>query len=123
MEQPLKQFQEDGDTYFQLYIPCPMCDERGYFRSFWTHYDNNCHGDIYVGDNAYFKCVKCGYSAHVKDWRFLCPRHLPDWHGGFEMSAISNSTCIISVIGVVGQMASATGVAWLQKFLANMGEW
>ena len=71
----LDKFEEDGNTYFHLCISCPVCHDQGRNteRAFWSHYDNNCHGDIYLGDNAFYKCKKCGHSAHVRKWGYNCP--------------------------------------------------
>ena len=103
MNPKIDSFQENGATYYRLYIPCPVCMGRGVATqaSYWQHYDNNCNGPIYVGENAYYKCTKCGRSAHVLEWKYSCPTH----------SSNSND----QFIGV-----GATGIAWLQSFLANL---
>ena len=117
----LSKFEENGRTYFQLYIGCPVCLERGTNtpRSYWTHGDANCNGDIYVGDNAYYKCSKCGRSSHVKNWGYNCPTHssIPD-----EFVRVSAAT-LAKAIGTAAQMVTEVGLQWYQEFLKNMGEW
>ena len=80
-------FDKDGVNYFQLYIKCPVCLEKfGQMEAlepiYWTHdYKINgtaCGGDIYVGDNAYYYCKKCGHTSHVVNWAYKCPKHSGD---------------------------------------------
>ena len=50
----LDKFEEGGVTYYQLYIACPVDSGRACGpKSFWMHCNDNCYGDIYVGDNAF----------------------------------------------------------------------
>lgn len=81
----LKILKVDENTYYQLYICCPVCRDQGRDSppSFWKHGDNQCFGDIYVGYDGddlwggdfWFICQKCGCRAHVKDWGWACPGH------------------------------------------------
>ena len=119
----LNKFQENGVTYFQLYIPCPACYEQGRDtpRSFWKHGDNECYGDVYVGDNAHLKCTKCGHSAHLKYCGYACPSHSnsPDsfvsFRGGLTTSLLDPSS--------FSSMVLECGQQWLMNFCANFGEW
>jgi hypothetical protein len=116
----LNKIQENGYTYFQLYISCPVCLEKGKHMpiTYWQHAEG-CNGDIYIGDDANYKCKKCGKKGHVKNWKYNCPGHSnsPDEFVGASCQALA------SAIATAGQLTTAAGVAWLQKFLANMGEW
>lgn len=112
----LEKFQENGFTYIHLYIRCPVCLDQGRHtkQSHWLHY--NCGGDIYVGDNAHYKCIKCGKSDHVRKWAYNCPSHsnsADDFVG-------ASCQALASAISTAGQMTTALGVAWLQRFLANL---
>ena len=115
----LNSFNEDGVTYYQLYICCPVCISKGVAtpHSFVTHGDDSCHGDIYVGDNACCKCVKCGHLAHVKD----CEFHFPCCHSAspdalvFFNGASKNEV----LISIAGQLTDMAGIPWLQRFLEN----
>lgn len=117
----LDKFEEDGNTYFHLCMSCPVCHDQGRNteRAFWSHYDNNCHGDIYLGDNAFYKCKKCGSSSHVRKWGYNCPSHSnsPEEFVGASCQALAEA------VSTAGQMVKESGLPWLQKFLANMGEW
>ena len=118
MAQVINSFEENGTSYYQLYMSCPVCTSRGVStpQTLWTHYDNNCQGDIYVGDNAYYKCDKCGHSAHVLDWKYNCPSHSssPDEFVGADAASVA------STITVAGQLTDKAGIPWLQRFLENL---
>lgn len=113
----LSKFEDNGVTYFQLYIRCPVCIGQGKTDLplvFWTHTDDNCGGNLYIGDNAFFKCRKCGFSDHVikLKWKY----------GGFACHH-SDEECLRlqDAIGLVGQIVTETGNEWLRRFLENMG--
>lgn len=112
----LEKFQENGYTYIQLYISCPVCLDQGRTtpHTYWHHH--NCGGNIYVGDNARYKCTKCGKSDHVQEWGYNCPYHsnsADDFVG-------ASCQALASALSTAGQMTTALGVAWLQRFLANL---
>lgn len=119
MGKKIDTFQENGITYYQLYMACPV-DYSGSIvapRSFWTHGDDNCCGDVYVGDNAFYKCKKCGRSAHVMKCRYSCPVHsaTPD-----ELVFFDGATGCVAGINVAGQMCEVAGIPWFQRFLENL---
>ncbi len=118
----LNKFEEDGYTYFQLHAPCLVCGEQGRGTPFvfWKHGDDNCNGDIYVGDNACLKCKKCGRSAHVTHCGFSCPDHCDSFGYFVKMSSALSCT---GILWRTGYMVTETGLPWLQRFLANIGEW
>lgn len=113
-------FQENGITYYQLYNSCTVCWGRGVTTppSKWLHYDNNCYGDIYVGENAYYKCKKCGQSAHILDWRVDCPTHSNSlaYYVGESCSSVSNLVGIVRTLG----MTDIAGIPWVQRLVANL---
>lgn len=116
----LNSFSKNGISYFQLFISCPVCYDNGKNtpHSFWTHYDNNCGGDIYLGENASYLCRKCGYGAHAMKWKYGCPEHsnMDD-----ELSfKVATPAALAGVIACAGQMVTETGITWLQSFLANL---
>ena len=115
----LDKFQENGSTYFRLYIACPVCHEQGRNtpRSFWKHY--NCGGDVYVGDNAFYKCKKCGHSSHVQAWGYNCPQHA----SSPDEFVKAGSAAIAAVMSTAGQLVKECGQQWLLKYMSNLGEW
>lgn len=121
----LNRFQENGTTYFQLYVACPVCFEQGRNtpRSFREHGNDNCGGDVYIGDNACLKCIKCQKSSHVKNCKFSCNV----CHDGSDSKdSFVNFDCqeddFADAISITGQMVQECGQQWLMQFLANLGE-
>ena len=112
----LEKFQENGYTYIRLYISCPVCldNHRTTPHKYWAHH--NCGGDIYVGDNAHYKCTKCGQANHVQKWGYNCPSHT----NSLDEFVGASCQALASAIATAGQMTTALGVAWLQRFLANL---
>lgn len=114
----LDKFKENGYTYFRLYIRCPVCIEKGIQTpvTYWSHYNNNCYGDIYIGDNAFFKCTKCGHSAHIMHWGYNCPTHSnsQDEFVGAGLKAIAEA------VSTAGQLVNDAGLEWLQTLLKNL---
>lgn len=115
----LEKFSFDGHTYFNLFISCPVCIDQGRNtpQSFWSHY--NCGGSMFVGDNAYFKCQRCGDNKHVRYWSFTCPTHSSQASQEFLKPS---SQAMAQAISTAGQMVTETGQRWLIEFLKNMGE-
>jgi hypothetical protein len=116
----LSNFTKNGVTYFQLFISCPVCQDKGVNteHSFWTHYDNDCGGDVYLGENAFYLCKKCGKSAHAMKWRYGCPQHsnMDD-----ELSFYSATpAALASVVSCAGMLVTETGISWLTEFLKNL---
>lgn len=122
----LDQFRENGVTYFRLFASCPECLYQGRSapRSFWKHSNDNCCGDIYVGDNAYYRCIKCGNLAPVINWTYLCPEHSNSSeyfmkHLALPLFGITSP--IENRIAIRGVVVEC-GFQWLQTFLANVSE-
>jgi hypothetical protein len=115
----LNKKQHSGHTYFELHISCPVCYDRGMNtpQSNWTHH--GCGGSIFLGDDAYYWCDSCDHKSHVRMWKYGCPNH----SSGADYEFITaSSIAVAQAISTAGQMVSETGVAWLQSFLSNMGE-
>lgn len=115
-------FKIGGTTYFELYISCPVCSDRGHMVAldFWLHstVDEGCECDgcIYIGDNAYFVCKKCQESAHVTKWICSCPVH-----SDVEINKLKETDLILAQVVATGsQMVTYTGMAWLSTFLKNL---
>lgn len=118
----LATFTEDGYTYYELYITCPVCFNRGILRpqNFWTHDSSECNGGrIYVGDNAHYYCKECKKHSHVSNWNHRCPGHSKTV--GFETLSMSRVE-IPQVVGLAAQAAGTAGSAWLKRFLENLDE-
>lgn len=114
----LDNFTKNSISYFQLYISCPVCLDQGRntSQSFWVHHNNNCNGQIYMGENAYYLCKKCNMTSHVYKWKYGCPDHSGDTITFLEASPAS----LAQAVSTAGQLVQSTGIQWLQKFLENM---
>lgn len=108
----------NGHTYYQLYISCPVCYQRGKIlpQTFWQHGDE-CSGDIYIGDNAHYHCVECDADAHVMEWKYSCPEHSSDCE---DQYVAAEAGAMASVVSMAGQIVDKAGIAWLQTFLTNL---
>lgn len=56
-------------------MPCPICI---YYNSplklvNWTHHEDG--GTMFIGADAKLYCKKCGATAHISKWGFICPEH------------------------------------------------
>jgi hypothetical protein len=111
--------QLSGYTYFELNISCPVCHDRGMNtpQTNWTHH--GCGGSLFLGDDANYLCETCSQKSHVSIWKYGCPNHSRDTEYEFISTT---SVGLATSVSTAGQMVSETGVAWLQSFLANMGE-
>lgn len=114
----IKSYEKDGISYYQLYISCPVCYERGKMlpQTYWSH-GEDCGGDIYIGENALYRCSKCGFTSHVMNWKYKCPEHSTDAENAYI--GVSGAA-LASVVSMAGQLTVKAGVAWLQEFLKNL---
>ena len=115
--------EENGYQYVQLYTSCPVCVDQGRFipHAYWGHGDDNCLGDIYVGDDACFKCAKCGRTSHVTNWTVNtdCPAHSSNYMVNY-VGETHQGMPPAQAISFAGQMSTLVGVGWLQRFLDNL---
>lgn len=108
----------NGHTYYQLYISCPVCYQRGKMlpQTFWQH-GEGCCGEIYIGDNAHYHCIKCDADSHVMEWKYSCPEHSTDCE---EQYIGVDADTIAAVVSMAGQIVEEAGIPWLQTFLTNL---
>ena len=106
--------------YFKLRISCPVCHDNGLNtpQTGWSH--NGCGGALNIGDNAHYQCQSCSYDSHVKNWKYGCPSHSDS--SGEIVYKKSSAQGLAAAVSTAGQMVRETGVAWLQTFLGNMGD-
>ena len=128
----LDKFHENGHDYFQICIKCPACLESGKASpsSFLIHHNNNCSGEMYVGDDAYYKCKKCGQSSHVGNWLYNCPLDDCPFHSPYKLGNYAlvetNHPSIDSLrqnISIAAQLVMECGQEWLMEFMKNLAEW
>jgi hypothetical protein len=109
-----------NNIYFEAYLACPVCHERGKngAATYWEHY--GCGGQMYLGDDANYYCASCKQRSHVGKWKYGCPDHSNAGSDELDFQFASNAA-LASVISCAGQLTTAAGVPWLQKFLQNLG--
>ena len=104
-------------TYYDLYIQCPACiADNGYDPNppaQWYH--TNCEGKRQIADNAYFQCVSCNHSSHIKNWRYACAQHKSDFRP-------TTAAHFANSIAIAGQVVGKAGRQWLVTLLQNLGD-
>lgn len=72
----MDEFYLSGIHYIRLISSCPVCLEEYDIhtsKSCWMH--EECHGYIYIGDNATLYCRHCGKKVSIENAIFMCPFH------------------------------------------------
>lgn len=117
----LKMFQGENKTitkdnveYYQLYIACPICSREGRSSvpAYWHH--NNCGGKMYIGDNGYYYCEKCGYTAPIIECGYICADCKKCGH---EKVVIHDKLKHVGeAFAILGMIASTgAGLKWLAR--------
>lgn len=122
-----RHFCNDGADYFQLHIGCPVCIEHRIPTSptNWTHgmADNGkeCGGDMYIGDNGYYYCERCGDKELIANWAYKCPNPIHGQNGMNEYLSVTDGKFLANALIVAGQItADAGGLQWLNKLTAAL---
>ena len=119
MSDKINSLKKDGVSYYQLFIKCPVCNERGVNTapSFWTHAADD--GDIYIGDNAKYHCTTCGTTENIMKWGYRCPVH-SNANNKDEYIEVHDPAVIADVVSAAGQLVKIAGIPWLQELLKNL---
>ena len=111
----------EGITYYRIKATCPKCVEEGIKQepTHWVHGNDNCGGDIYIGNDGSFICGKCGAKKPASYWRPLCSRH--DGVSCNSMKCESQQIGTSHAVSLASQMmASTAGIDWFQDFISNI---
>lgn len=111
----------DGITYYRINALCPNCIEEGINQepTHWKHSNDNCGGDLYIGNDGNFMCGKCGAKKPASYWRPLCSRH--DGVSCNSMICESQQIGTSHAVSLASQMmASTAGIDWFQDFISNI---
>lgn len=58
---------------FYLFMPCPKClKKQQHIKSEQWKHGGNCNGYLYIDENAYVHCNKCGKTAHITNMEMSC---------------------------------------------------
>ncbi len=119
-----KSFVDNGITYHELYVPCEVCAEMGKntFPRYWMHGNNDCRGNLYIGENCMVYYEKCRAKFPITKARYGRPGHL---HSQDDLITECTCDCWINQIpfrsGGFG-MLSIVELPWLEKFWDNLGD-
>ena len=116
-------FIKDEVEYIPLDCPCPNDIEMGKPTQsglFWTHRNNECGGNLFLGDNSYIYCEKCGQSEIVFKCRFMCP-NCSKVHS--RMISFGHGISIYNSLPFFGEVCTKGGVRFMRKLTATMNEW
>ena len=105
---------KDNVEYYQLYIACPICSwgARPSVPAYWHH--DNCGGNMYIGDNGYYYCEKCGYTAPIIEWGYICADCQKCGHENVVIH--DNLEHVGEALAVTGMVASTgAGLKWLAR--------
>lgn len=103
-------------SYYDLVMRCPACIANGGSGGSpgqWYH--GQCRGKIQIGDDAYFRCVRCGDRWHIRHSRYVCEEHESDYRS-------TTQSHFASAIATAGQVTNTAGKRWLMTLLENMGD-
>lgn len=114
----IDKFEEDNILFVELYADHPFAFERNISSSahYIKHADDECGGQIYIGDNAKFKCRKCNAVDHISKWKYI---NIED---GFNLSLTDGDpiTTLVELMSFASQMTTDAGLPWLKKFMDNL---
>lgn len=114
-------FEKNGVTYVRLYCQNPVDIQNGVEKvpfTFWKHEDEDCNGEIYLGNNGMLYCKKCSKCKKITETAFN------------EAGMISfnikrdeiDPEAVSDVIGVSYQMIQLAGISWLRNLLMSISD-
>ena len=113
-------FHHENATYIRLYAKDPTCLERSIpcRGGFWYHADDDCGGDIYIGDNCHLLCRKCMKVVPLNIVGWASPYSVPDISDNL-ISFDGNYRKIYNPLSISGQgiCNDKVGLIWLNKFV------
>lgn len=111
-------FEKDGVTYVRLYIMNPVDILNNVANvpfTFWKHEDEDCNGDIYLGDNGMLYCNKCSKSKEITAVTFNETGKI-----SFYAKGNMNLKSLGETLAISGQMVRLAGLDWLKELLMSI---
>lgn len=115
IEVDIDKFEKDGVTYVRLYMMNPvdlLNNVANVPFTFWKHKDEDCNGDMYLGDNGMLYCNKCSKSKEITAVTF-------NETGKISYYAKGNMN-FKSLGSISGPMVESAGLDWLKNLLTSM---
>ena len=115
----VKSFVINNVEYYQLRIGCPVCvlEGRPTTPTYWYHSEDG--ADMFIGDNGYYYCKECGYTAPVIKWGYECSDCKK---AGHEKAVVLDDLKHVAEAMTMSGMVSTTtpGLKWLTKAIAAL---
>lgn len=114
-------FEKNGVTYVRLYCMKPVNIPNGVEKvpfTFWKHEDEDCNGEIYLGDNGMLYCKKCSKCKKITESAFNEAGKI-----SFNIKRDELEPKIVAeVISVSGQMIQFAGISWLRNLIMSISD-
>lgn len=114
-------FEKNGVTYVRLYCQNPVDIQNGVEKvpfTFWKHEDEDCNGEIYLGDNGMLFCKKCSKCKKITETAFN--------EAGMISFNIKRDEigpeAVADVISVSYQMIQLAGIPWLGNLFMSISD-
>lgn len=110
----VKSFVKDNIEYYQLFIQCPVCLKEGRptTPAYWYHSKDG--KEMYIGDNGYYYCKDCGYTAPVIEWGYECCDCKQAGHEkAVVLDDLKHVAEAVSISGMV--VTTGAGLKWLSR--------
>ena len=107
-------FVKDNVEYYQLYIACPIClrEGRPSVPAYWHHSLDGY--DMYIGDNGYYYCKECGYTAPIIEWAYICADCKKNGHEkAVKLDDLKHVGEALAISGMVN--STGAGLKWLAR--------
>lgn len=117
-EVSIDKFEKDGATYVRLYCQNPVDIQNNVNLvpfTFWKHEDEDCNGEIYLGDNGVLYCKKCSKSQEISKVTFNEAEKISFNAKGDMLPGI-----LADVLSVSGQMVRLAGIPWVENILGSI---
>lgn len=122
IEVDIDKFEKDGVTYLRLHCQNPVDILKEKVNSphiLWKHGDDDCNGNIYLGDNGMLYCRKCSQYKSLLHVSFAENNRI---RFNTENKIAHSDKDLIKALVISGSMANLGGLDWLEKVIVAIRE-
>ena len=97
-------FEKDGVIYYRLNNS--------------HHADDDCGGEMYVGDNAHLVCGRCGMDFSIEFWKVIFAKY-----AGIETNNLRHTKekqNLDEIMQLVGDVIKDAGIKWFRKYMDSV---
>lgn len=106
--------EKEGVLYYQLFITDPTHSIESSQPIIWKHLNENCEGNIYIGDNGCFYCEKCGVEIEVSRCSFHPDGFIEfDTESNYELKSVAKAIATSNLYVEVE-------LEWMQQVMASL---